>query len=139
MMSTVISKNEQVIFQKATIIEPGVKMVGIINNRGRLVDSIGTDSIDMPKDKREMFFMKIALRNSMQQDFDEDLGCVDYCVTQRSSSKYISIPICDGNTILAVTKNDVDHQRVVNEINQMLQYSKQFLGIKISKEGEDSN
>ena len=38
-----------------------------------MTDSIGPGTIDMPECKKEMFLMKIALRNSMQQDFDEDL------------------------------------------------------------------
>ena len=54
-----------------TEIEPGVKMIAIINKQGRLEDYFGSDSIDMSKERREMYFMKIALRNSMQKDFDE--------------------------------------------------------------------
>jgi len=138
MLSTIITKNDQSISQKAVIIVPGVKMIGIINNRGKLVDFMGSDCIDMSEDKREMFFMKIALRNSMQQDFDEDLGVVNYCMTQRGDSKFISIPICDRNTIFAVTKKNVNPEKVVDEIHQMLLHSKQFLGVKISNEGKNN-
>jgi hypothetical protein len=137
-MSTVITKNDQSISQKAAIIVPGVKMIGIINNRGRLVDFMGSDSIDMSKEKREMFFMKIALRNSMQRDFNEELGVVNYCMTQRGDSKFISIPICDCNTIFVVTKKNVNSEKVVDEIRQMLLHSKQFLGVKISNEMNNS-
>ncbi len=137
-MSTVITKNDQSISQKAAIIVPDIKMIGIINNRGKLVDFMGSDSIDMSKNKREMFFMKIALRNSMQSDFDEDLGAVNYCMTQRGDTKFISIPICDHNTIFAVIKKNVNPEKIVDEIHQMLLHSKQFLGVKISNEGKNN-
>jgi len=81
--------------------------------------------------------MKIALRNSMQHDFDEDLGSVNYCMTQRGNIKYISVPAQNGSTILAVTKQDANHEELVVGINQMIRYSQQFLGVNISKgEGE---
>ncbi len=133
-MSMVISENKLILKQYASIIKPGIELIGLINGKGRMVDSIGKGVIDLPKQKRDMFFMKIALRNSMQKDFDEDLGDVNYCVTQRGSTKYISIPCRGENTILVVTKKDVDQDQVVTGINQIIQYSEQFLGEKISRE-----
>lgn len=131
-MSTVITERKPILNQRASIIKPGIELIGIINCKGRLVNSIGKGVIDMPKDKKDMFFMKIALRNSMQKDFDEDLGEVNYCVTKRGNTKYISIPCGGDNTILAVTKKDIDQDQVVAGINQVIQHSQQFLGEKIS-------
>lgn len=133
-MSTLISENEPLISQKASLINPDIKWMGIINKRGKLVDSIGKGGIDLPKAKRNMFFMKIALRNSMQEDFDEDLGVVNYCVTQRGNKKYVSVPVGRGNTVLAIAKNEADLEKVVGGINQILKYSQHFLGEKISEE-----
>ncbi len=127
-MSALKSENQDHIYQKASIINPNVELVGIINSKGRMVDSIGHGTIDMSKSKKEMFLMKIALRNSMQQDFDEDLGTVNYCMTQRGSTKYISVPAANGNTILAVTKQEANHEELVAGINQIIHYSQQFLG-----------
>jgi hypothetical protein len=133
-MPALITENEFLVSQKASIINPEVKLVGIINRKGRMVGSIGHGTIDLPENKKEMFFMKIALRNSMQQDFDEDLGIVNYCITQRGGTKYISVPVPNGNTILAVTKKDSNHEGLVEGINQIIRYSQEFLGEKISKE-----
>jgi hypothetical protein len=133
-MPALITENEFLVSQKASIINPEVKLVGIINRKGRMVGSIGHGTIDLPENKKEMFFMKIALRNSMQQDFDEDLGTVNYCITQRGGTKYISVPVPNGNTILAVTKKDANHEGLVEGINQIIRYSQEFLGEKISKE-----
>jgi len=104
--------------------ESSVKLFGIINSKGRMIDSVGSGTIDMPDKKKEMFLMKIALRNSMQRDFDEELGEVDYCMTQRGNKKYISIPIKNGNTMLVVARKDVNTENIVTSVNKMMNYSK---------------
>ncbi len=125
-MSLLISKNNQN-FQDASIIRSGVEFVGIISEKGRLVDTIGKDLLcDMPRDRKEMFCMKIALRNSMQKDFDEYLGPVNYCMTQRGNAKFITIPAVNGNTILVITKKKVEPEEVVGHVTQMLQSSNQY-------------
>jgi len=132
-MSLLISKNNQS-FQDASMIRSGVEFVGIINEKGRLVDTIGKDLLcDMPRDRKEMFFMKIALRNSMQKDFDEYLGPVNYCMTLRGKAQFISIPAVNGNTILVITKKKVEPEVVVGYVTQMLQGSNQFGDKKTSK------
>ena len=130
---------EKLVSQKASIINPDVKLVGIINSRGKMTVSIGTGTIDMSEDQKQMFFMNIALRNSMQHDFDEDLGSVDYCMTQRGNTKYISVPARNGSTILAVTKQDADHEELVVGITQIIRHSQQFLGENISKGGGEKS
>jgi len=39
-MSTLNSENKELVSQKASIINPDVKLVGIINSRGKMTDSI---------------------------------------------------------------------------------------------------
>lgn len=117
-MSFTDFKDQNQVLQKTAITNPGFEMIGIINKQGRMTDSIGFDSLGMPKSKKEMFLMKIALRTSMQSDFDEDLGRVDYCMTQRGDRKYISIPTSGEKTILIVAKNNYDHKGLINNINQ---------------------
>jgi len=133
-MSLIISKNEQLFSNNKSLVRSGIKFVGIINNKGRIVESFGEVPITMPKDKKEMFFMKIALRNSMQKDFDEYLGLVNYCITQRGENKFISIPISEETTILVITKKDIDVEKIVLQAKQLLTYSSQNLTKKISKE-----
>ena len=70
--------------------------------------------------------MKIALRASMQSDFDEELGKVNYCMTQRGNRKFISIPYFDDNTILIVAKNNCNHEELMNNITQTLKNPDQF-------------
>jgi hypothetical protein len=77
----------------------------------------------MPKSKKEMFLMKISLRASMQSDFDEELGKVNYCMTQRRDRKFISIPFLGENTVLIVTENNCDHEELVRSITPILRNS----------------
>jgi len=121
-----VQKTKKKVLQKATIIKPGLEMIGIINKQGRMTESIGFDSLSMSKSKKEMFLMKIALRASMQRDFDEELGRVNYCMTLRGDRKFISISAFDDKTVLAVMKNDFDHEELVDNITQTLKNSDQF-------------
>jgi len=125
-MSVVVPQDQKQVLQKIRIMKPDLEMIGIINKRGRMTKSIGFDSLNMPKSKKEMFLMKIALRASMQSDFDEELGKVNYCMTQRGDRKFISIPNFGDNTVLIVTKNNCDHEEVVKNILQTMKNSVQF-------------
>jgi len=119
--------NKMIVCLEAPMIQSGVEFVGIINERGRLIETIGKDLLcDMPRDMKEMFCMKIALRSVMQKDFDEYLGPVNYCMTQRGNTKFISFPAVNGNTILGITKKKVEPSEVVGCVTQMLQYSNQY-------------
>ncbi len=119
--------NKTMVCLDDSMIPSGVEFVGIINKKGRLVETIGKDLLcDMPRDIKEMFCMNIALRGSMQKDFDEYLGPVNYCMTQRGNTKFISIPAVNGNTILGITKKKVEPSGVVGCVTQMLQSSNQY-------------
>jgi len=119
--------NKMIVCLEGSMIPSGVEFVGIINERGRLVETMGKDLLcNMPRDMKEMFCMKIALRSSMQKDFDEYLGPVNYCMTQRGNTKFISIPAFNGNTILGITKKKVEPSVVVGCVTQMLQSSNQY-------------
>jgi len=134
-MSVVISKNDQLISQSKSLHEEGVEFMGVISKNGRLIESSGNYSIGMPKDKKEMFFMKIALRNSMQKDFDEYLGEVNYCLTQRGNDKFISMPISEDKTIFVVTKKSIDTEKIVSRIKILLDWSKKIIKEKNSRGG----
>jgi len=122
-VSVIAPEDQNQVMQKAIIKKLGVKMIGIINKRGRMTESIGFDSLSMPRSKKEMYLMKIALRSSMQSDFDEELGKVNYCMTQRGDRKFISVPILGDNTVLIVTENNCDHEKLVSNITQTLRNS----------------
>jgi hypothetical protein len=125
-VSVIVPKDQKQVLQRDTIVKSNFEMIGIINKRGKMTESIGFDSLSMPKSKKEMFLMKIALRASMQSDFDEELGKVNYCMTQRGDRKFISIPYFGENTILIVAKNNCDHEELMENITQTLKNLDQF-------------
>lgn len=123
------------LLERASIIKPGLEWIGLINKNGRLVNSVSSNSFKIPpKDKHEMWLMSIALTHSMQKDFDEEYGPLNYFMTQRRDLKFIAIPTNDCNTFLAVTKNNVEHEDIVRGIEQILQCSGYFLGCAIGRE-----
>jgi hypothetical protein len=132
-MSLQIPKNKQSISQKSTIIEPGIMQIGVINKRGRLVDSIGPSLTGMPDDKKEMFFMGVALMRSMQKDYDEDLGPLNYVLLQRQNLEFILIPADDDESVLIIAKKGFDHEKFIKKHYQLLQNKSQFLDMKIEE------
>lgn len=133
-MSEVIPQKQKFVLQIASIIKPGVELIGIINKKGRMVNWVGKGGIEMSSALKEMFFMKISLRASMQKDFDEMLGPVKYCITYRGGRKFISIPTFNDNIVLVVTKANMAHEKLVDNIIQTLKHSNQFLGQSLPRE-----
>lgn len=80
-----------------------IKMFGIIDKNGRVVDLWGRNDLHISKEKREILFMQIALQSSMHGDFDEELGTVSFCTVKRKKLKFVYRPIGSGNTALLVT------------------------------------
>jgi len=98
------------------MLENGVEFVGIINDKGRLEDSVCAHELPLPSKKKEMFCMQIALHNRMQQDLDEELSPVLYTITERGNSKLVVIPTKTSKLILGIMKNKTDHTHFVNKI-----------------------
>ena len=122
-----IPENKQLLLQKSTLTDPNIMQIGIINKKGRLVESIGTASTGMPDHKKEMFFMGIALIRSMQKDYDEDMGPINHILLQRQNLKFILIPIDDDASVLIISKKDFDHKKFLKNYNQFLQNENHFL------------
>ena len=102
-----------------SLLKYDLEYVGVINAQGRLVEH-ASKNLHISPEKLEMLCMGIRLQHSMQSDFDEDLGTVNYIVTERSALKFISLPI-SRNVLLAITKKGTDHGPLIKKI-----CSKQF-------------
>ena len=81
-----------------------VEFAGIINKLGRLIDNVCKKEINLSKEQMETFFMMNSLNLSMQKDYDDELGAVQYTVTERKNSKVVSIPIPLGSIVLVMDK-----------------------------------
>jgi hypothetical protein len=82
----------------------GVEFVGFINKKGRVIDYVYKNEINLSNEQKEMFFMMTSLNLSMQEDYDDNLGTVQYTVTERENSKIVSIPAAFGSIMLVMNK-----------------------------------
>lgn len=98
---------------------PGVELFGIVNKQGKMVDCFGKKDLELSKNKKDMFLMQIALCNSMQSDFNEEFGNVNFCVVHRAKMRFISFPISEGSIALAVIDKKTNYKTIVNRIKQM--------------------
>ncbi len=106
------------VLQNKLILTFGVKFVGIINQQGRLEDFVCNDDIPLDNNKKEMYFMCTRLLHSMENDFNDDLGPVNYVLMERKNLKFVSTPSPCG-TIIAIMSKDADHITAVKEIKKI--------------------
>jgi len=83
-----------------------ILLVAIINSKGRVVEAKMRDdrvTKDLTDQKREMFFMQIALKSAMHRDFDGEFGLTKYAYSIREKistlsfllNDYTGVVICD--------------------------------------------
>jgi len=112
-------------FQNQFLLPSGTEFACIINKKGR-IEAIYNNDMNMSKEKKEMFLMSLQLQNSMQSDFDDEFGQVDYTITERKTSRFVSIPISTG-IFLAKLDKSTDPFLFINKISEILNYSKLLL------------
>lgn len=91
--------------------------VSIINNKGRLQEIITRNGIIpcLSSEKKQMFYMEYALRDSMRREFDDELGPVRYSYTERREEVLFSFPLdsllvivtCHENVIPSIFANKI--------------------------------
>lgn len=99
----------------------GAEFVCIINKQGRIEDSIYESGMNISENKKEMFAMGLLLQNSMQSDFDEEFGPVDYTIIERGRSRFISIPVISGILVAKISKS-IDPINFIRTINTVLRH-----------------
>ena len=104
---------------QSLVLETQIEYLGIINENGRLEDSMGRKELNLSREKKEMFFMQRRLGLSMENDFDNELGVVNYVVTERKDSKFVAIPVF-SHIVLVIMNKGIDHIPVVKKIKTRL-------------------
>lgn len=118
-MLEVITKNEIDFFHDKSMLVKGVEFIGLINKQGRMESTLCKNEINLTKEKKEMFLMGLRLQSAMQSDYDSEFGPVNYTITERDNSKFISIPSFP-HIILAIMKKNKDHIAVIKKIKTAL-------------------
>ena len=109
-----------------SLLKYDLEYVGVISSQGRIIEHASND-LKLSPEKLEMLCMGMRLQHSMQSDFDEDLGAVNYIVTERRNLKFLSLPI-SRNVLFAIAKKGTDHSKLIHKI-----YSKQFFDVLKNK------
>ncbi|HEV2193771.1 MAG TPA: hypothetical protein VGR54_09160 [Nitrosopumilaceae archaeon] len=108
---------------ESNLLGHGVEFAGFINKQGRVIDYVCKNEINLSKEQKEMFFMMTSLNLSMQEDYDDNLGTVQYTVTERENSKIVSIPVLFGSIILVMNKK-TRSSLLVKKILKAINYAK---------------
>ena len=103
----------------SSLLKYDLEYVGVINSQGRMIEHT-SKALKINPEKLEMLCMGMRLQHSMQSDFDDDLGAVNYVVTERRNLKFVSMPI-SRDVLFAIAQKGTDHSKLVRKV-----YSKQF-------------
>ena len=95
-------------------LDPKIRFVGVINERGKLLAGglrKGLDSLEDPKDD-EMLFTEVALRARMRKEFDVQLGPVKFAMSVRDKVVIMSFPLSDRDILYVSANNDIDYGKI---------------------------
>ena len=109
------------ICEKVLEINPKIRFVGIISDKGRLLEERKKEGITFHVNEkdRQMLFMGLALKERMRRDYDEQLGSVEYTVSHRAKCIIMGFPF--GENILYVSgEKDLDLTTVVSGILEII-------------------
>lgn len=97
----------------------GIQFVAVINKKGRVIEKKSRDDNShlTSNQKNEMYFMQCALQMSMANEFNEELGTIEYVLTERENSKFVLISYF-SYIILVVMKKNTDHTTVITKIEE---------------------
>ena len=98
-------------------IDPKIRFVGVINERGRLVTGGMKENVKPLESEKddEMIFMELALRVKMRKEFDKQLGPVNFALASRKHALAISTLIND-DILYVVAEPDADYGALPKKI-----------------------
>jgi len=114
------SANYSAVCDQIMKLDPKIRFVGIINNKGRLVEGgmkEGVSTFSSPKED-EMIFMELVLRIKMRQEFDAQLGKVKFALALREKILEMSFQI--NNHVLFVVSEPDDGLTLPKRISQII-------------------
>ncbi len=102
-------------------VDPKIRFVGVINERGRLVAGGMRDNVEPLESEKddEMIFMELALRVKMRKEFDKQLGPVNFAMASRERALAISV-IINGDILYIVSEPDTDYATLPKKILEII-------------------
>ena len=121
-----INNKSEFLSQMSSLLDKGCEYIGLINKQGRLEEVIfKQNDLNISEEKMELFFMTIQLLVSMQRDFDEELGRLQYIAIQRQNSSFLVIYTYEG-IILVQLSQSTDPFLIVDNFAEILGSCKEF-------------
>ena len=112
------NKKKNNVFDKIrSFLENEIRYLATINKQGRIENIFGSDIVSNPQ-RKEMLGMSIRLQNSLQKDFDKELGLTNYVIIEREDLKFFLLPY-SSYVILAITTRDVKSMHIINKIKRI--------------------
>lgn len=100
---------------------PEVRFVGFLDYMGNLIAGDFKPGLSPLKDEyeRKKMFVEAVLRIRTRQDFDDNLGPVEYAAARRKNVVTMTIPFAD-NVLFISTEPDVDIDKIARKIIDLL-------------------
>ena len=98
-----------------------IRFAGVINDLGRLVAGgmrPGVEPLETESDD-EMLYMELALRVRMRQEFDVQMGAVDFAIVSRKRALTISFPV-DTHILYVAAEPGSDYCRLPKLIEKVI-------------------
>jgi hypothetical protein len=118
-MSEVKAENNFGLLNDKSLLEDGVEFIGSINKHGKFENILCENEINLTMGRKEMFSMGFRLQSSMQSDFDSEFGAVDYNLSVRERSKFVSM-LYFPYIVLVIMKKNIDHLSVIEKIKKKI-------------------
>lgn len=98
--------------------DPKIKFAGVINERGRLVAGGMKEGVEPFESQKEdeVLFMELALKVKMRKEFDEQLGVVNFTMSQREKVIGMSFPIGISDILCVFADPNADYQKLIEKI-----------------------
>ncbi len=102
-------------------IDPQIRFVGVINERGRLVAGGMRENVEPLENEKddEMMFMELALRVKMRRDFDSQFGVVKFALALRERILAISI-LLNEDILYVVAEPEADYGILPKKILEII-------------------
>ncbi|MCH8915432.1 MAG: hypothetical protein IIA82_06285 [Thaumarchaeota archaeon] len=102
-------------------VDPKIRFVGVINERGRLVAGGMKENVEPLETEKddEMIFMELALRVKMRKEFDKQLGPVNFAMASRERALAISVVLND-DILYVVAESDADYGILPKKILEII-------------------
>lgn len=94
-----------------------IQYLAIINKHGKIENIFGNEIVSSPQ-RKEMLGMSIILQNSLQNDFDDEFGSIDYMTIERENLRFFLLPY-SSYVILAITSKYVKPTHIINKIKRI--------------------